>query len=161
MDNIKFRIARACHPANIQKLAHEAIQWLREHARLSLYSALALVTIIWAAFVLYNRFKSRNVRSRSRSLDLEKRQPTRTDSSKTKFAMEKPGGKTDPTIPSQSLQANCISLEIFRLQASTRSSLPQLVRHRNQTPPLPALPTQVLHHHGTAQHGLGRVDRAR
>ena len=90
MDDIKFRITTACHRQNIQNLAHQMAQWLRNNATVSLYVPLALVTTIWATVTLYNRFKSRSAPSRSPRL--EKLQPVRTESSTTRFAMETPGG---------------------------------------------------------------------
>lgn len=159
MDDIKLRVASAYHSASIQNFAHHTTQCLKDYARVSLYGALALVTTIWSAVVLYNRFKSRNVPPRPRSPDLEKPQPVGIDSSKTKFAMEKPGGTTSPIHSSQTPKLTTCSLETLRLQATTCTSLPQLVPHRDQAPSIPSLPTEVLHHHGPPQHELGRVDR--
>jgi len=103
MDNINFRITTAYHPENIQKLAQQMPQWLSDNVRASLCGALALVATTWTAVVLYNRFRNRNAPFQSRSPNFEKLQPVRTDNGKgkTKFAMEKPGGKDTLIDPSK------------------------------------------------------------
>lgn len=95
MDEIKDLVTRACSHPNVKSVAHQISQWFHANAKTSIYALLAAITILWALFALYSRFKPRNVLSRSRSPDLEKPQPVRTDSGngfKSKFAMEKPGG---------------------------------------------------------------------
>jgi hypothetical protein len=98
MDDIKARIGRICHPENIRKSAHSVVHLTQQNARASLYGSLAVITIIWTLVIVYKRFSSHNAPSRPRTPDLEKPQPMRTDSSKTKFAMEKPGGRKSFTL---------------------------------------------------------------
>ena len=93
MDDIKARIGKICHPENIRKSAHSVVYLTQQNVRASLYGTLAMITIIWVLVIVYKRFGSRNVPSRPRTPDLEKPQTLRTESSKTKFAMEKPGGR--------------------------------------------------------------------
>jgi hypothetical protein len=98
MDDIKARIGRICHPENIRKSVHSVVHLTQQNARASLYGSLAVITIIWALVIVYKRFSGHNAPSRPRTPDLEKPQPMRTDSSKTKFAMEKPGGRKSFTL---------------------------------------------------------------
>ena len=93
MDDIKVQIRRICHPENIRKSAHSVVHLTQQNAKASLYASLAAITIIWALVIAYKHFGNRNTPSRPRTPDLEKPQSLRTDGSKTKFAMEKPGGR--------------------------------------------------------------------
>lgn len=93
MDDIKAQIGRICYPENIRKSAHNVVHLTQQNARASLYGSLTVITIIWALVIAYKHFSSRDAPSRPRTPDLEKPQPLQTDSSKSKFAMEKPGGR--------------------------------------------------------------------
>lgn len=93
MDDFKTKIGRICHLENIQSSSHAVAHLRHQNLRASLYGSLAMIAIIWALVVAYKRFGSHNAPSRPRTPDLEKPQSLRVDSSKTKFAMEQPGGR--------------------------------------------------------------------
>lgn len=124
----------ACHLNNIQERANQMPQWPEDHVRLTMYGALAVITIIWAVVVLYSRFRSQETPFQARPPDLDKPRFARADGGGTGFAIEKPGGKI-----TQSTLLNVDAADFIQSGSLQASNGHQLLHTATGPSPRPSL----------------------
>jgi len=93
MDDIKLWARNACNAKHIKLASENITRTTRENPKGIVYSVLFIIAFFWLSAKAVRRLRSQNLPSRPRTPDLEKPQHARQDSSKSKFAMEQPGGK--------------------------------------------------------------------
>jgi hypothetical protein len=94
MEHLRLYARNFCNSKHVKLTSESISQFTRDNPRSLLYGSLFILTVVWIAVTTVRRLRSESEPSRSRTPDLEKPQYARqTSNTKSKFAMEEPGGK--------------------------------------------------------------------